>query len=188
MLKYRRNDKLIFIKITLQALTYYGSSSSGQQKIFMSKELFLKKLQEAKLRGHNIGACIRLEKDDKYLVLVRSSSDVCGGIYEMPGGSIDDGESIETAAVRELFEETGVSLEIDKLQPLGVFEFHNIETGKNNVKFAFNIKIDSDIEIILSPDHDDYKFLTKQEIEELSRQGRDEEYLIWSDHYQLLSL
>jgi len=40
--------------------------------------------------------------------------------WQMPQGGIDDGEAIEHAAVRELFEETGITF--DMVTPLGEIE------------------------------------------------------------------
>lgn len=154
----------------------------------MTKEIFLEKLEEAKMKSYNIGVCVRLEKNGTYLLLQRSSSDVWSDMYEMPGGSVNMGESLEVAARRELFEETGIVIEVDKLIPLGIFEFHNVETGSHKVKFAFSAKIDFDVKIELSPDHDRYQFLTREDIEKLPRQGKDEKYVIWNDHYRILSL
>ncbi len=38
-------------------------------------------------------------------------------MYEIPAGLMDEGESIEDAAVREFFEETGMKLDITKISP-----------------------------------------------------------------------
>lgn len=42
-------------------------------------------------------------------------------ISRLLGGGVDEGESFEQAAVRELEEELGVKVEVDKLTPLGLF-------------------------------------------------------------------
>jgi len=41
--------------------------------------------------------------------------------WEIPRGFIDANETAEVAAIRELFEETGIQCDADKLQPLGTF-------------------------------------------------------------------
>ena len=148
---------------------------------------FEEKLKSAADASHNIGACIRVQWQDRFLLLRRSSSDSYSGVYEMPGGSVDGPEEIEYAATRELFEESGITALPEKLKPLGVFEFHNIETNKHKTKFAFTIKLDYKPEIKLSPDHDDFIFLTKGEIDNLPREGRDKKYVLWEDHYKMLS-
>ncbi len=154
----------------------------------MSKEEFAEKLKEAEVAGHNIGACLRVQYRNRFLLLRRSASDFCAGIYEIPGGSVDTGEILETAAARELFEEAGINVSVDQLEPIGIFEFHNVETGKHKTKFAFAVHLSDEPEIKLSPDHDEYKFLTREEIDALPRQGRDEKYVLWEDHYRVLCL
>lgn len=76
------------------------------------------------------------------------------GVYEMPGGSVDYGERLEEAAARELFEESGIVVDANQLTPLGIFKFHNVETGKHKTKFAFDVVMNSVPVITLSNDHD----------------------------------
>lgn len=53
------------------------------------------------------------------LVLIRQYRYAIGGyIYELPAGLVDDGESVCDAAIREMHEETGLTLEITDL-PIG---------------------------------------------------------------------
>ncbi|MFA7309067.1 MAG: NUDIX hydrolase [Patescibacteria group bacterium] len=152
----------------------------------MSGNNFKEKLESAISAGHNIGACIRVQWQDRFLLLKRSATDSCSGILEIPGGSVDESEELTHAAVRELFEEAGIVVLPEKLQPLGIFEFHNIETNKHKTKFAFTIELDKEPEIQLSPDHDELIFLTKGEINDLPREGRDKDYVLWEDHYRML--
>lgn len=54
---------------------------------------------------------IRGEADeDREVLLVRRSKPPHAGVWAIPGGAIDLGETIEQAAEREVFEETGVSV------------------------------------------------------------------------------
>ena len=53
--------------------------------------------------------CALISKDDKYLFIKQNKS---GGAYpntlHIPGGGIDEGEDVDLAVRREIFEETGV--------------------------------------------------------------------------------
>ena len=151
-----------------------------------NNQSFEQKFKEAIEAGHNIGACIRVQHGDTFLLVRRSSSDVGSGVYEMPGGSVDEGEELAGAAVRELMEETGIVISPDQLEPLGIFEFHNVETGKHKTKFAYSVHLDSVPTMQLSEDHDAAVFMTRDEIEALPRQGRDTEHVLWADHYNIV--
>lgn len=45
-----------------------------------------------------------------------------GGLWEFPGGKVEEGESPKDAAVREMAEELGVVLAPDALEPVGFAE------------------------------------------------------------------
>lgn len=65
-----------------------------------------------------VGAMAAIEWHGRWLVQPRPSEGLLGGLWEFPGGKIEAGESPETAARRELREETGLS--VRSLRPLGV--------------------------------------------------------------------
>lgn len=149
-------------------------------------EDFKNALTAAQVRGDNIGTCVRIEHNEKFLLLKRADGDFCAGIYEMPGGSVDQGEILEDGCKRELFEETGISIDTKDLISLGIFYFHNIETGKHKTKFAFSITLKNTPVITLSADHSEYSFMSLADIEKLPREDRDEEYVLWKDHFEIL--
>ncbi len=79
-------------------------------------------------------------KESRVLVQYRYRSEK-GMVYEFPGGSINNGESSENAAKRELFEETGVGAEgliataqYSSTNEYGGFISHVILTAKKSVK------------------------------------------------------
>jgi mutator protein MutT len=56
----------------------------------------------------NVVACVVRDEEDRLLVALRPAQKRHGGLWEFPGGKIDEGESIAEAADREMREELGV--------------------------------------------------------------------------------
>lgn len=56
------------------------------------------------------------------LLTQRAFRGMYDGMWVFPGGHVDSGESLMTAAVREVREETGLAVDGDSLQPLAVWE------------------------------------------------------------------
>lgn len=60
-----------------------------------------------------------LRADGRVLMQQRPFASMHGGLWEFPGGKVEPGESPESAAVRELEEELGLSLHAGSLAPVG---------------------------------------------------------------------
>lgn len=58
-----------------------------------------------------VSGCV-LKKDNKYL-LVQEKLPKAYGLWNLPAGKVDIGETIEQAAVREVFEETGYTVKLE---------------------------------------------------------------------------
>ncbi|MBO6159813.1 MAG: NUDIX domain-containing protein [Firmicutes bacterium] len=71
------------------------------------------------------------KKEKKVLLLHRIKHG--RSYYVVPGGGVEDGESFQQAAVRELFEEVGVDIQEDALHPLC---YHEDENGRNWYYYA----------------------------------------------------
>ncbi len=75
--------------------------------------------------------CIAIVRDGQILLTKRSDFP----IWCLPGGSVDDGESLAQAAIREAREETGVGVELTRL--VGVYSRPNWRHGgDHSVLFA----------------------------------------------------
>lgn len=59
--------------------------------------------------------------DDPSVVVVRRANEPFRGAWALPGGFVDADEDLTAAASREMEEETGLSLDPDTLNQLGVY-------------------------------------------------------------------
>jgi len=65
-----------------------------------------------------MAAGIALIRDGSVLLMQRSVSSTYGGLWSLPGGKVEEGEQPDDAACRELYEETGISIEPGDLRYL----------------------------------------------------------------------
>ena len=100
-----------------------------------------------------------LEKDGKILIAKRETGDeLFAGLWEFPGGKVEEGETPEECMARELKEELDIEVEVGELitsnkhkYPHGIFEL-----------LAYRVKHISG-KIILN-DHDEIKWVTINEM------------------------
>lgn len=59
-------------------------------------------------------AAALMEEGGKVLLARRLEGDERGGLWEFPGGAVEEGESLATCLARELREELGVEIEVGK--------------------------------------------------------------------------
>lgn len=71
--------------------------------------------QAVRSRGIDVGAVTLLESSDGKLLLTRRAShlNIFPGVWVPPGGHVELGETLETAALRELKEEAGLDITVD---------------------------------------------------------------------------
>lgn len=72
-------------------------------------------------------------------VLIRRGSDPFEGQWALPGGFAEVGETVETAAVRETAEETGLAVELARL--IGVYSDPERDPRGHNVSIAFLARV-----------------------------------------------
>lgn len=91
---------------------------------------------------------------DEYLIVRRSEQKSNSGEWEFPSGSIEEDETPEEAALRELEEETGLEgkVEQDGVLEQPPYEFH-----------VFKVEV-SYTEVELSWEHDKYNWVNRQQM------------------------
>jgi mutator protein MutT len=71
------------------------------------------------------GAIIINDKDEVLLVKRSVNARIEPGTYSRPGGKLDWGESVESAAERETFEETGIVVKVTQIYDAQPFKMGN---------------------------------------------------------------
>lgn len=95
------------------------------------------------------------------LLLRRSSDDDIEPLkWSLPGGKVDKGENIEEAAVRELFEETGIV--VDK-----VMYITSIKNQDESISSYFSVDLDKNSSVSISDEHEDYKWVNPENLDSI---------------------
>lgn len=100
------------------------------------------------------------------LLLVRRKNDPFKNQWSLPGGFLELDEDLETGALRELKEETGLSME--KLQQVGAFGALERDPRGRTISVAFAGKINNPSEVKGGDDAEDAQWFSINDIPELA--------------------
>jgi 8-oxo-dGTP pyrophosphatase MutT (NUDIX family) len=108
-----------------------------------------------------------IKKGDRFLVTKRSvNDDFMPGLWDVPGGKVEFRERAVDGLVREIDEETGLKVNIGKI----LYCYDSISDTTHHVQLVFECEYQGG-EVILSVDHDEYRWVTMEEAGELEKIG-----------------
>lgn len=117
-----------------------------------SEEIVFRKRAQKDGISH-ISTSVAVLRDNKILIVRRAAADYLGSQYELPGGGVNSGEAIINSAIRELKEETGLTVSTI----LSVFDY--ISDRKPRVHQINFLADAEDDDILLNPDeHDEFRW------------------------------
>lgn len=73
---------------------------------------FPKRKPRKALPHYDVVAAVTIREDQRILIARRRPEDMLGGLWEFPGGKRQEGETLEAALRRELYEEMGITVEV----------------------------------------------------------------------------
>lgn len=98
---------------------------------------------------------------NQVLLLQRLSNDTYPNMFEIPGGEVEDGETLSDAVKRELYEETGLEmLEIKRY--IGRFDYES-NSGKKVRQFNFLVST-KDQQVKWHPEHQKFAWISNEDI------------------------
>lgn len=84
-----------------------------------------------------------LEREGRFLLLCRSGTGYGDGLYNLPAGHMDGGETIEQAAKREALEEIGIVVEEKDLRLVSMsHRYYQSKEGQSSEVFDFFLTTD----------------------------------------------
>ena len=107
----------------------------------------------------HISTGVAILRDGKILMARRAADDFLGGVYELPGGGVDEGETITEGAIREVKEETGLTVS----RVVTTFEGFDYSTNRKPSVRQVNFLVEVQPgDVVLDPEeHDDFIWVDK---------------------------
>lgn len=95
-------------------------------------------IKTLEIKEENIQVEPSIKKMKARALLINSSNEILianyGGVFLLPGGSIEKGENPNLAIVREIKEETGIDRKIEDLKPFLKMRYYQIGYPERNGK------------------------------------------------------
>ena len=108
----------------------------------------------------------RVIDEAEHLLLIQRKHDPFRGAWALPGGFMDEGETLEQAAARELKEETG--LDAIQVTQIGTFSAVDRDPRYRVISTAFVADFDEQQEPVAADDADDYRWVKLEDVQELA--------------------
>ncbi|MER7576926.1 NUDIX hydrolase [Streptomyces sp. NPDC126514] len=114
---------------------------------------------------HVVGAVIP-NAEGKVLLLHRAAADYLGGLWELPSGGVDAGETLTEALHREVAEETGLTVTAIETY-LGHFDYRS-RSGKKTRQFNFTAHVTHESDTVKLTEHNAHLWADHTEQQQVS--------------------
>jgi 8-oxo-dGTP pyrophosphatase MutT (NUDIX family) len=106
--------------------------------------------------------------EGRALVLQRSKNeDILPGMWELPSGKKEPLERWDEALVREMKEETGLTVE--PLMPIDVFDYvvEKTDETRDTTQISFLVTKKDESDVVLSDEHDGFGWVSPEDLDKL---------------------
>lgn len=111
----------------------------------------------------------------KKALLIRRcpGDDFGGGLWESAGGKAEEGETLEEAVTREIWEETGFKITPEKLLYASLCDLN----GEKHIFVVFLCFTDEEKPLLSADEHSEYRWVDKEECRKLLTGGIADDYV-----------
>ena len=113
-----------------------------------------------------VAGAVIADTSDRILLLRRAATDTFPGLWELPSGGVDDGEGLAAAVVREVFEETGLTVEVGRF--VGSFDYVT-GSGVRARQFVFTCASSAGHVRLNAAEHDGFQWVPIDALPDVSR-------------------
>jgi 8-oxo-dGTP diphosphatase len=117
-----------------------------------------------------VAKAVLIDNDNKYLMLYRDNHPAFGDDPDMPGGTMEEGESALETLIREVYEETAITLEETDVEL--VYEGANYSKNET-LDSLYVAKLDGRPDVKLSWEHLSYEWISKEDFLQKSKSAKD---------------
>ena len=176
----KEKRRLLWIPLEIEQASYipiltkmgFTFHTCEKDKILLVKELMKNSIIPT-ASNHTLGVGVVVFNDKKEVLLVKEKHSNIG--FKLPGGHIDDGELITSAAIREVKEETGIDVAFESIISLGHFFPHQFNQSNLYIlciakALSFEINIQDTHEILECKWIDIQKYINDEDAFEYNKE------------------
>lgn len=117
-----------------------------------------------------VAKLVIIDTSNSYLLLYRSNHPIFGNDPDLPGGTLEGDESVLEALVREVHEETGVTIDTGAVKNV----YSGTDYSSRGTHYSlFITRLAERPEIIISWEHSSFRWLTRNKFLEESKSALD---------------
>ena len=119
---------------------------------------------------YKVAKLLLVDSEDNHLVLIRSAHPRFGSDIDLPGGTLEEGESLLETMVREVEEEIGVTVNPNDAVKL----YDGDEFSTHGTRYVlFTMQVQSQPVVTVSWEHSSYEWIPRHELLKRSKAAND---------------
>ncbi len=119
---------------------------------------------------NKVAKLVIIDSSGKYLLLYRDAHRVFGNDPDLPGGTMEPGEQLIDTMIREVYEETSIEININKVRSI----YQGFDYSHYGMEYALYIlELSIHPNIVLSAEHASYDWVSRDVFLKKAKSAKD---------------